>query len=421
VIRLCPVVSIRQHFPSRALSDIVCAVRTELAAKEVGAGLAPGARVALGAGSRGIANLATIVRATVGHFRDRGLDPFIVTAMGSHGGGTPQGQIDVLAHYGVTAAEMGCEILSSIEVVPLGTTPEGFETFLDRNAFESSGAFVINRVKWHTTFDHTVESGLTKMTCIGLGKVAGATKYHEYGVRHGLGQVIQAAGRHVLASGRILGGLAILEDARHQTAQVTAVAAGRMEEEEPQLLAMARSWMPRIPFDEVDLLIVDEIGKQISGVGMDSKVVNRHPYGGVNPWPWAPRIRRIYVRDLSDLSYGNAVGIGMADMISARLYAKVDWDVTRVNALAASNLASSRTPFQARNDREALETLAATVGRQNSADVTCVRIRNTLELAEMRVTENLLAANGDLEVMGPPLEWRFDADGTILDQRSASS
>ena len=408
-----PLVPIRQHFASRALPDIECAVRTELAAKEIGAGLAPGARVALGAGSRGIANYATIVRATAAHFRDRGLSPFIVPAMGSHGGGTAAGQIDVLAHYGVTEAAMGCPIVSSVDVVSLGVTGDGMETFLDRNAFECGAAFVINRVKWHTTFDHTVESGLMKMACIGLGKVAGATRYHEYAVRHGMGQVIQSAGHHVLASGKILGGLAILEDALHQTAQVTAVTADRMEEEEPQLLALARTWMPRIPFDELDILIVDEIGKHISGVGMDSKVVNRHPLGGNNPWPWAPRIRRIYVRELSDLSYGNAVGVGMADMISERLYAKIDWDVTRVNALAASNLSASKAPFRARTDREALETLAATVGRAKPEEVTFVRIRNTLELADMLATENLLGANCAIEVSGPPSAWKFDASGGL--------
>ncbi len=412
--RLVPVL---QHFPSRKISDVSAAVRQELAASQTGAGLATGARIAIGAGSRGVSNIATIVRAAVAHFLEMGLKPFVIPAMGSHGGATAQGQLDVLAHYGITESSVGCPILSSLDVVPLGTTVEGVETYIDRNGFESDGVFLINRVKWHTTFDAPVESGLLKMASIGLGKLQGATNYHRHGVRLGLGEAIRSGGRHVLASGKILGGLAVLEDAHHDTAKVTAVTAAQLEQEEEKLLALTRSWMARILFDEVDILMVEEMGKHISGVGMDSKVINRHPWGGVNPWPWAPRILRVYARDLSPLSYGNAMGIGLTDMIAERLFEKIDWNVTRVNAMAASNLFAVKTPLRAGSDLEALELISKTVGRADSSEVTCVWIRNTLELSHIVVTENLLPAmhgRTDMEAVGPACEWEFDGAGNLV-------
>jgi hypothetical protein len=410
--KLVPVV---QRFPHRGLPDVVAAVREELAAKQVGSQLKPRARVAIGAGSRGIANLSAIVGATVEHFQDLGLDPFVFPAMGSHGGGTAQGQLDVLAHYGVTESKVRCPVVSSLDVVELGQTPEGIDTYVDRTAFQSDGIFVVNRVKWHTTFDAPLESGPMKMTAIGLGKLQGATDYHRHAVRLGFNPVIRSVARHVIASGKVLGGLALLEDAHHDTAKVVALPADRMEQEEEKLLILVRSWMARILFDEVDVLIVDEVGKHISGVGMDSKVINRHPYGGVNPWPWAPQILRVYIRDLSPLSYGNAIGIGMADVISERAYSKVDWKATRVNAMASSNMPAIRTPLRAETDREALEVLTKVVGRARPRDVTCVWIRNTLELSTVVVTENLLeTAPPGVDRGGGSFKWEFDRDGALV-------
>jgi hypothetical protein len=415
-MRLSKLVPVRQHFPSRSLPDVTAAVRQELAAKQTGHGLKKGARIAIGAGSRGVANISTIIRATVAHFRDLGCEPFVFPAMGSHGGGTAEGQIDVLAHYNITEQQAGCPILSSMDTVPIGTTPEGIETYMDRNAFESDGAFLVNRVKWHTSFEAPIESGVVKMASIGIGKLKGATNYHRHAVRIGLGAVIASAGRHMLASGKILGGLALLEDAHHDTAQVVSIPAARLEQEEPKLLDTVRSWMSRILFDEVDILIVEEIGKHISGVGMDSKIVNRHPYGGSNMWPWAPKILRIYVRDISPLSYGNAVGIGMVEMLAQRAFEKIDWKATKVNAFAASNLTAVRTPLRADSDEQALQILTAAVGRSDPGEVTFVWIRNTLELSDILVSENLLnTARGrnDIEQTGEPCEWHFDAQGNL--------
>jgi hypothetical protein len=359
-------------------------------------------------GSRGISNIAEIVRATVSYFHENGIHPFVVPAMGSHGGASVEGQIAVLEHYGITEASIGCPVVSSLDVVPFGTTAEGFETWLDSSAAGSDGIFLINRIKWHASFEGPVESGLMKMCAIGLGKVRGATVYHTYAARSGLGAIVQSVGRHVLASGKVFGGLAIVEDANHATAKVSALWANEIAQREEELLRLARSWMPRIPFDEVDILVIDEIGKEISGTGMDSKVVNRHPHGNVNPWSWAPRIRRIYLRDLSHGTSGNANGIGMADVIAQRLFDKIDWHATNINGITASNLNVVKTPMRCPDDRSALDLLAGSVGRMRTEDVTIARVRNTLELNRMWVSENLL--EGQTFESGDPFELSFDSN-----------
>src|SRR6476620_8918590 len=223
---------VRQKFPDRRIHDIPATVSRELTGSPFAARLRPGARVAIGVGSRGITNLATIVRSVVDYWKSAGMRPFIFPAMGSHGAATAEGQADVLAHYGIIEETMGCPIVSSLEVVPAGKTPEGISTFMDRNAYESDGVMLVGRVKWHTDFAGKIESGLFKMMAIGLGKFAGAQRYHTYAYKLGLEHVIRSVGRQVLASGKILGGLAILEDAHHATAQVTAVPVEEMEQKE---------------------------------------------------------------------------------------------------------------------------------------------------------------------------------------------
>lgn len=406
-----PFVTISQSFESHALGNVSQAVSDELSSQKLASNLRPGSRIAIGVGSRGIANLAEIVRTTVSYFRGLGLHPFIVPAMGSHGGATPEGQRGVLEHYGVTEDSIGCPVVSSLDVVALGKTADGFETWIDATAAGSDGIFLINRIKWHASFEGPVESGLMKMCAIGLGKVRGASTYHTYAARSGMGAVVQSVGHHVLASGKVLGGLAIVEDSNHATAKVSALWANEIEQREEELLRLARSWMPRIPFDEVDILVIDEIGKEISGTGMDSKVVNRHPHGNVNPWSWAPRIRRIYLKDLSETTSGNANGIGMADVISQRLYDKIDWHATNINGITASNLNVIKTPMRCPHDRSALELLAGSVGRTSLEDVTIVRVHNTLELNRMWVTENLL--DGQSFESGEPFELAFDSNGNL--------
>jgi hypothetical protein len=378
---------VRQHFPDLRLHDVAGEARRQLADSGFAARLQPGARVAVGVGSRGIANIATIVRAVVAYWQGCGMRPFIFPAMGSHGAATPEGQADVLARLGMTEASMGCPVISRLEVVSLGTTGEGIEVFMDAAAYAADAMMVVGRVKPHTNFNGRFESGLMKMMAIGLGKFAGAQKYHTHAQRLGLEHVIRSAGRQVLQSGKIVGGLAIVEDAHHNTAKLEAVPADAMEAREADNLALAKSWMPRLPCD-LDVLIVDEMGKNISGTGMDAKVVNRGPNSEYNPWPDVPSVRRIFVRELAPASHGNAVGIGIADVTTERLVRQIDWEPTRVNALSSGTTARIRVPVQFAADRDALTWIAGTAGRLDPADVTYGWIRNTLELDRLAISGN---------------------------------
>src|SRR5712692_9354501 len=235
---------IRQNFPDRALSDIAGSVRRELESAGWTARVKPGSRIAIGVGSRGITNIATIVRTVVDFWKSRGMRPFLIPVMGSHGAATAEGQADVLAHYGIIEQTMGAPVVSSLEVVSLGSTPEGIEVVMDRTAFESDGVMLVSRVKWHTDFDGKLESGVHKMMAIGLGKFAGAQRYHTFAVRLGHEQVIRSVGRKVLSTSKMLGGLAILEDAYHSTAEVHALGVEGMERREEELLARVKSWAP---------------------------------------------------------------------------------------------------------------------------------------------------------------------------------
>ncbi len=407
---------VNQNFPDRRITDVSAEVHHQLQSSGFAARLKPGATVAIGVGSRGIANIATITRAAVQFWKSQGMHPFVFPAMGSHGAATAEGQADVLAHYGIIEDTIGCPVRSALEVVALGKTPQGIQTYMDRNAYESDGVMLCGRVKWHTDFMGKIESGLFKMIAIGLGKFAGAQHYHTYAYKLGLENTIRAIGRTVLESGKILGGLAILEDANHNTAKLEAVPVEGMEQREEELLALAKSWMGRIPMD-LDILILDEIGKNISGAGMDSKVVNRSVLGDYNPWPNTPRIERIFVRDLSDLTYNNAVGIGMADITTDRLVNRIDWAPTRVNSLTASTPSAIRTPIHYPTDRECLEAIFPTVGKFDMRAVTIGWFRNSLELSHMALSENLrpqIEQNPMLKIISGPSDIQFDATGNLV-------
>jgi len=379
---------VRQNFPDRRIADIPARVATELARSGMAARLSPGAEVAIGVGSRGIHNLELIVGSVVRYWKDQGMRPLLFPAMGSHGGATAEGQQSVLAHYGITEASMDCPIVSQLEVVSLGKTADGIEAFMDRAAYEAGAVLLVNRVKWHTDFSGAIESGLFKMMAIGLGKLAGAQRYHSYGHRLGLEYVIRTVGRQTLGSGKVLGGVAILEDAYHNTAKIDVVPAEAMERREEENLALVKSWMAKLPMD-LDLLVVDEMGKNISGLGMDTKIINRTHRGEYNLFADTPRIERIFTRALSDLSYGNALGVGGADVVTDRLVEAIDTHNTWINALTASNPSGAHTPIHYPTDRECLEHLLPTAGREYPSQVTIGWIRNTLELARIGLSENL--------------------------------
>ena len=357
-----PLLLVRQHLASHKLPDIPATVHAELNRAGLERGLRPGARIAIGAGSRGIANIDIIVRAAVDWWQARGCQPFVFPANGSHGAATGPGQAAVLAKYGITEATMGCPIRSSLAVVPLGRSAEGIETVMDRTAYESDGVMLCGRVKWHTDFVGRIESGLFKMMAIGLGKLAGAQHYHTHALKIGLEAMVVSVGRQVLQSGKILGGLAILEDGNHDTARVCAVPALGMEDREAELLALVKTWMPRIPVSALDFVIINEMGKNWSGAGIDPKVVNRTINAAYNPYDFAPRVERIYVRGLSKLSYGNATGIGLADVVHSRVVRAVKRGPTYVNGVTSGPLASVRTPIHFPSDRKTLETVWRTAG-----------------------------------------------------------
>jgi hypothetical protein len=410
--RLCLV---RQKFPDRRIPDIPGEVRRQLNVSGFAARLKPGSRVAIGVGSRGIHNIATIVRSVVEYWKSQGMHPFLFPAMGSHGAASAEGQADVLAHYGIIEETMGCPVISQLEVVSLGKTPDGIEAFIDKAAYDSDGVILVGRVKWHTDFAGKIESGLFKMMAIGLGKFAGAQRYHAYAYRLGLEHVIRSVGRQVLASGKILGGLAVLEDANHNTAKLDAVPVEVMEQREEENLALVKSWMARIPFD-LDILTLDEIGKNISGAGMDTKVVNRGVNGEYNPWPETPRIERIFVRDLSALTYNSAVGLGMADVVHDRLVKRINWEPTIINSLTANTPAAIRTPIHFSTDRECLTRIWPTVGKLDPSEVTFGWIRNTMELGRIALSENLRPAieqRPDLEIE-EIRDFGFDEAGDLI-------
>jgi hypothetical protein len=405
----------RQNFPHRKLTGIAGIVAREMSGARFGENLKPGSRIAIGVGSRGIANIATIARSVVQYWIERGMKPFIFPAMGSHGAATAEGQADVLAHYGIVEETMGCPINSSLDVVPLSRTPEGIQTYMDRNAFDADGVMLLGRVKWHTDFAGKIESGLFKMMAIGLGKFAGAQHYHTYAYKLGLEQTIRSIGREVLKSGRILGGLAIIEDAYHDTAQLTAVRVEEMERKEEELLALAKSWMARIPAD-LDILIVDEIGKDVSGGGMDLKVVNRGSWAQYNPWPDTARIERIFARELSANTWGNAVGVGIADMVTDRLVAAIDPNATYINSITSSTLPPARIPIHFATDRECLERLMTTVGQFDMNAVRIGWIHNSLELTPIALSENLrpeIERNPLVEILEGPMDLPFDGAGNL--------
>ncbi len=419
-------VRVQQQLPNRAIRDIRAHIVEDMKRSGVASQVKAGARIAIGVGSRGISNTATIVKAVVDFWKELGAQPFIFPAMGSHGAATAEGQADVLAHYGIHEATLGAPVISSLEVEHAGRTAEGIETFIDKQAFQSDGIFLIGRVKWHTDFSGRLESGLYKMMAIGLGKFAGARQYHTFAYRLGLEQVIRSAGSQILGTGKVLGGLAIQEGAHHETAGLTVInfkeGQAAVIAKEESLLAEVKSWRAKLPAPEIDVLIIDEIGKNISGAGMDTKVINRSIQCEYNPFDDIPKVHRIYVRGLSAMTYHSAVGVGMADVIHDRLLNDTDWNPTYINSLTASTPSAIRTPIHFSNDVEALMKIGSTVGRFDLSDVTFCRIRNTLELVDSVVSENLIPSLfPHVQPVGEPFTVCFDKQNDFVDNAPAET
>ena len=411
------VVRVRQRFHSTRVADIPARVAREVARLDLSGRLKPGDSVAITAGSRGVANIAAITGSLAQELKKRGARPFIVPAMGSHGGGTAAGQRGVLERYGITEAAMGVPIRATMETLPIGESPEGIPVVLDRNALEADHIAVVNRIKPHTDFDAEIESGLTKMLAIGLGKHQGAIRYHRANKRYGYYRVLTGVAEVVRQRCSILLGLGIVENGYDQTGVIEAMTSTELFEVEKRLLKVAKSWLARIPFDRGDLLVVDEMGKNVSGTGMDTNVIGRRAGSG-KPFAGAPRFSRIVVRDLTPESYGNAIGVGMADVVTRRLVDKIDTRPTYVNALTSTNLESVRIPVTVDSDREALETAISTSSASSGEDCRMVWIRNTLKLDRFVASEALLdevKEQRDLQVLERLGELDFDAQGNLKD------
>lgn len=416
-MKLPRMIRLRQTFEAPRVADVAGEVETQLARLRLGETIRPGQIVALTAGSRGIAHIAEITRAAVEHLRRLGAVPFIVPAMGSHGGGTAAGQREILEGYGITEAYLGCEIRASMETVIVARTPrQGIPVHFDRHAYGADHVLVCGRVKPHTGFVGEIESGLHKMMLIGLGKHEGAKIYHRAIQDHSFLEIIRAVADVVLERCKVIGGLAIVENAYDETGLIEAVAPRDFFEREKALLILARRWLPRLPFRQADLLIVDEIGKNISGTGMDTNVIGRKYNDHAATEHDDTACKRIFVRGLTEATHGNATGIGLAEFTTERAVAQIDREKTGINCITGGHPTAAMLPLAYPTDRDALAAALQTVGLTEPPDTRIQHIANTLHLAEVLVSEAYLPeldGRPDLERLDGPREMVFDDDGNL--------
>ncbi len=407
---------IKQSLPKGDPVDIERALEDEWARLDLAAQV-KGKRIALGFGSRGIAQIDRIAGKLVALVKAAGGAPFIVPAMGSHGGGTPEGQIDVLDGLGISEATMGCPIRATMEVVNTGMTSTGLPAYLDKNVYEADGLIISNRTKVHTDFHGPHESGLLKMLAVGLGKETGARTIHQQGVV-GLRDYMPIIAQHLFAPSNFLAGFGVVEDGYHEVAQLEGFCADTVVEGDQRLLQRSRELMPRLPVDDIDVLIIDEMGKNISGAGMDTNIIGRWMVEG-EPEPESPRIKRIAILDLTPESHGNATTYGLADFMSRKLFDKIDFPITTKNMFTSGFLLRCRMPLVFESDEETIKAALFDAFRSDPsqcAEARVVRIKNTLALENVWVSANIAAelnGNGAVEVGERAAELAF-AGGTLV-------
>jgi len=376
-----------------------------------------GGEVALAVGSRGIGDIVPITAAVIDELRDRGYEPFVFPAMGSHGGATADGQVEQLAAVGVTEAAIDCEIRSTMSVVEVGRTEDrDVPAVADEHAASADAVVPINRIKPHTDFDGAVESGLSKMLVIGMGKQRGAKIAHEWAVDWSLRNMIPAITEILLAELPVVGGVAILEDQRDQTASIEGIPPAGFLDRERELLERAYAEMPTLPFEELDVLVLDQQGKEISGQGMDTNVIGRRPFAINEPEPESPDIKRIYLRSLTEATHGNAMGMGSADFVHADVAAAVDATPTLINAITASTVRGVRLPPVLETDRAALIAALATVGVVEPDTLRLIRATDTMHLQRLYASPTLVAEareREDLRVLREPEPIAFE-DGNFV-------
>lgn len=403
-LQLAPV---QQQVSTKQIADVEVEIHKGFDGYGLASRIQPGMKIAIGLGSRGISCLPVVVRTVVDILQSLGAEPFFVPAMGSHGGGTAEGQQAVLESYGFGADKMGLPIVSSMETVQIGATPADMPVFFDKHTTQADGIVAINRIKEHTAFKGRWESGLFKMLSVGFGKQRGATEIHNRGVK----EAMPAAGRVVLAQMPVLFGVGIVENGQHQPAHIAVLPAEHIEAEEPALLDLARRLLPKIPLEPVDLLIVQEMGKNISGTGLDLNVVGMWRRTG---GPVVPQIQTIAVFDLTEESHGNAIGVGHADLITQSLRDKIDLSATYTNCITSHNLAGGKIPITLPTEQAVIESGLSGI---DPAQVRVVLIRNTLDLEQLWVSEPLLSvveATPGLTQLGDLEPLKFTTDGKMI-------
>ncbi len=406
-MNLPTIAPIRQRLSAESIPDPYTETRAQLAQLTLNEKIAPGSSVAIAVGSRGISCIADVVRAMLDSVRELGAMPFLVPAMGSHGGGTADGQQEVLEGYGLGEEQTGAPIVSNMDVVEVGVAANGMPVYVNKVVSEADAILITNRIKPHTSFRNQWESGLMKICAIGLGKRQGAATIHAYGVR----DAMPAAARIVLETQPIVAGVGIVENSFHKPVRIAALPADRIEEEEPALLELAWKYLVRVPFDPLDMLVIGEMGKDISGTGMDTNVIGMwRRIGG----ECIPDYAVLAALDLTENSHGNAVGIGHCDLIPQRLYDKVDLHVTYTNCLTARNFWGAKLPITLPSDRDVIEIGLPATMPENAR---MVLAKNTLELQAMWVTSALLSevdANPNLEQVGDPRPLQFTESGDLI-------
>lgn len=406
-------VRVRQTFPAPRVNNVAETLRAEFNRSGVLTRIKPGMRVAIAVGSRGVAEIPVLTRVTAEAVKQQGGLPFIVPAMGSHGGATAEGQREVLANLGVTEASAGCPIVSSMEVVEIGRLDNGLPVYIDKNAYQADGIVVINRIKPHTAFRGISESGLVKMITIGLGKQKGAESCHAYSFRH-MGEHLLAMASVSLSRVPIVFGVGTVENAYDQVAKIVAVAAEDILAVDRELLVEAKANMAKILLSQIDALIIDQIGKDISGDGMDPNITGRYPT------PYAsggPEVSKMVVLDLTEKTHGNANGMGTADFATRRLVNKVNFPMTYANGLTSTVVGPTHMPTVLESDYDAIRAAIKTCNARDLSQAKVVRIKNTLQLGEIMISESLLDQARQTEgitIVSEPAELQFDCDGNLL-------
>ena len=420
-IPLPKLIEITQSYPASPALNFHSLLAEQFHREGLNGRISPGMRIAVGVGSRGIANLKEIVRAALDVLTQAGARPFLVPAMGSHGGATPEGQAKVLADYGVTEDSLGVPIVADMDTEPIGCVLGGRDVFFSVPALQADAVIAINRIKPHTDFRGTLGSGIQKMLVIGFGKQTGAASTHRAAAHFGYETAIRESARIILQNVPVLGGIAILEDQHHQTAELKVLRPDEIAGEEPLLLERARALMPRLPLDEIDLLIVDQIGKEISGSGMDTNIIGRDITGYStalqNSNGLVPHVARIFVRDLSKATKGNGIGIGLADFTTDRAVKALDLNSMFINATTSLGLNTAKIPIHFSTDREAIQQAVSTLASPHPERLRIVRIKDTLSLERMLVSEcasGTLRSQLAISQLGPAREMQFDEAGNLL-------